>query len=81
MDHPKVEFYNEIEQVEQRLADPERASSFVPRAEQPRARNGAVWGTDRATMLAKHIVFQGESDYIAQIIDTALSTATKARAL
>jgi len=73
VEHPKVEFYREIKQVEQRLADPSvRLHSFLV-SNTPSHEMELLWPIDRAAMIAKNIVFQDEPDYVAQIIESVLS--------
>lgn len=79
VEHPKIEFYNEIKQVEKRLADPSvHLHSFLV-SNTPAHEMALLWSIDRAAMIAKNIVFQDEPDYVAQIIETVLAAATGAR--
>jgi type III restriction/modification enzyme restriction subunit len=57
---PKIQFHAEIKIIEQRLGDPNvRLESFIV-SNTPSPTMKILWGIDKATMTARHILFQEE---------------------
>ena len=57
---PKIQFYETIKEIEQRLGDPNvRLDSFIV-SNTPSHTMRMLWGMDKAAMKARHILFQEE---------------------
>jgi hypothetical protein len=69
---PKIQFYETIKEIEQRLDDPNvRLESFIV-SNTPSHIMKMFWGLDKAAMTARHILFQEEDkdSYISAMLET-----------
>jgi hypothetical protein len=72
---PKIQFYETIKEIQQRLGDPKvLLSSFIV-SNTPSHTMKMLWGIDKATMKAHHILFQEEDkdSYVRTMLETVSS--------
>jgi hypothetical protein len=77
---PKIQFYQTIKDIEQRLHDSNvRLESFIV-SNTPSHTMKMLWGMDKAAMQARHILFQEEDKYIyiSGMLTTILEKGTPA---
>jgi hypothetical protein len=75
---PKIQFYQTIKEIEQRLADGSvRLQSFIV-SNTPSHTMRMVWGIDKSAMTARHILFQDEDKdtYVRTMIESVLADVT-----
>jgi hypothetical protein len=75
---PKIQFYETIKEIEQRLHDPNvRLESFIV-SNTPSHTMKMLWGMDKAAMKARHILFQEEDkdSYVRAMLETVSSEGT-----
>jgi hypothetical protein len=60
---PKIEFYNSIKEIQNRLNDPELMLNSYIVSNTPSSDMSLLWGVTKEQMLQKHIVFQEEDRY------------------
>ncbi len=75
---PKIQFYETIKEIEQRLHDPNvRLESFIV-SNTPSHTMKMLWGMDKAAMKARHILFQAEDkdSYVRAMLETVSSEGT-----
>ncbi len=72
---PKIQFYETIKEIEQRLADPDvRLESFII-SNTPSHIMQMLWSLDKPAMAARHILFQDEDNetYVGAMLETAIA--------
>ncbi|MEW6564776.1 MAG: DEAD/DEAH box helicase, partial [Spirochaetota bacterium] len=71
---PKIQFYQTIKDIEQRLGNPQVILNSFIISNTPSHEIERLWGIDKADILAKHIVFQEEDKktYIRQIFENIM---------
>jgi hypothetical protein len=72
---PKIQFYEGIKEIEQRLGDPNvRLESFIV-SNTPSHTMKMLWGMDKTAMKARHILFQEEDKdtYVRTMLETVNS--------
>ena len=57
---PKIQFYETIKEIEQRLGDPKVCLDSFIISDTPRTRCEMLWGMDKPAMRQRHILFQEE---------------------
>ena len=71
-DDPKIQFYETIKEIEQRLGDPDvRLQSFIV-SNTPSATMRRQWGMEKSEMQRRHVLFQEEDmdSYIGTLLST-----------
>ena len=76
---PKIQFYNTIKAIEQRLGDPAiHLESFVV-SNTPSATMRLLWNMEKSAMLGRHILFQEDHDSYVGVLLGARSSGTGTR--
>lgn len=74
LNDPKVQFYETIKEIEKRLGNPQVVLNSFIISNTPSHEIERLWGTSKADIQAKHIVFQEEdkATYIRQIFENII---------
>ncbi len=73
---PKIQFYETVKEIEQRLGDPKmRLDSFIV-SNTPSHTMRMLWGMDKPTMASHHILFQEEDKdtYVRTMLEQVIGT-------
>jgi hypothetical protein len=73
---PKIQFYETVKEIEQRLGDPKvRLDSFIV-SNTPSHTIRMLWGMDKPAMASRHILFQEEDKdtYVRTMLEQAIGT-------
>jgi hypothetical protein len=76
---PKIQFYETIKEIEQRLGDPKvQLDSFII-SNTPSHTMRMLWGMDKPAMKQRHVLFQEEDHdtYIAEMLQTVFPMAKR----
>jgi len=73
---PKIQFHETIKEIEQRLGDPSVCLDSFIVSNTPSHTMRMLWGMDKPTMAAKHIVFQEEDkdSYVRTMLETVVAS-------